>query len=924
MKSFAVHGVAFLGVLMLTPIWVAAQTPASCVTNAGLDVSCTSGSVGTTGDDNRPLPLPPSIKRNLYFVDVKKVGRRSDTDMQEYGYFDRQHIPPYRTTSDGRIAMGVKTRSTNVDEDVFRFFLYEPKRLKTSFLSTPTGEPSGTAGLDILSDRNAVTLPRSRFVAPNLVGESIHSAICNDPKAPPVTACGVNGKNDCHHFSVITPFFNKTNSRNRVEIWGTKVTVEVENPKTVSSRIIDIRTEPPVQGATWPQGPNVMLETTITGDGHLMVGRLAKAPLSFTGADGSTIRGDYDAVYSAYDPALPACDPTKFANVRPISHMPYDPLIRANWGVGRYQWTYPDGTVIPDGAPMIATYPWIDSKGNNILFGSSDSSKVLHGNDRVRYGNQIRCVDGSSCNLRAAEDDDDKRAVSVLGLWTQGRTVLMDNMINNVDYGLGASLSEQRIVKLFDGAGSDSWVRLGSGTENKQDTGKETIRGAAGNINFIDSIENKLNHDKNIKLSVPRDVAWLVSNGTVTDVLAFDDWVSPNFLISSEMVQSKTGVGMSENYRRVQNAATGIYKTPSYGEIVGVGEVERAAVGGVQGKGLFLRPTAGLSYLIAADQRRILQNDVWFVGLFIDPRMVNDLNYRRLLELPDKSAIDLQGLHSLSFVTPAGKRYDLRLNAALPFAAYSHLGFRIHQNGMRVEVFRDGMLIQDWVNPRPSTDRMLTIQPGTLWVGRGSTTSDPTKGFHGWIDSFKVIGQAQGMKDEEICNHALGSVVALNANIDPMSPTFRKASSIPSIFHDRIRRASGNAASLYACFDANKNQDGWVDLNALPTEVVSLRHRLLMPEGPMVFNLPRPDSSSNTFCLSCHSDDGTGRRPSSLLVDVLRLNSSVPKASDPRRQPVEPPAKVFGNLPARTWGSYPLANEVAPAEGKLIDEYINR
>ena len=109
MKSFAIHGVAFSGVLMLTPIWVAAQTPASCVTNAGLDISCTSGSVGTTADDNRPLPLPPSIKRNLYFVDVKKVGRRADTDMQEYGYFDRQHIPPYRTTSDGRIAMGVKT-----------------------------------------------------------------------------------------------------------------------------------------------------------------------------------------------------------------------------------------------------------------------------------------------------------------------------------------------------------------------------------------------------------------------------------------------------------------------------------------------------------------------------------------------------------------------------------------------------------------------------------------------------------------------------------------------------------------------------------------------------------------------------------------------------------------------------------------------
>jgi len=734
----------------------------------------------------------------------------------------------------------------------------------------------------------------------------------------------VNGKNDCHHFSVITPFFNKTNNKNRLEIWGTKVTVEVENPKTASSKIIDIRTEPPVQGATWPAGISVLLESTITGDGHLMVGRVAKAPLTFTGSNGSVISGDFNAVYSAYDPALPACDPTKFANVRPISHMPYDPLIKANWGVGRYQWIYPDGTEIPDGVELVATYPWVDSKGNNLFFGTSDGSKLLQGNDRARYQNQIRCLDGISCDLRGVEDDDDKRAVSVLGLWTQGRTVLLDNLINNVDYGLGASLSKQRIVKMFDGTGSSSWVRLGSGTENKGDDTGDTIRGAAGNINFIDSIENKFNHDRNLRLNIPREVAWLVSNGTVTDVVAFDDWVNPNILISSEMVQSKTGAGLSENYLRVQNSATGIYKTPAYGQIVGVGEVERAAVGGVQGKGLFLRPTAGLSYLIPTDQRRVLQHDVWFVGLFVDPRMVNDLNYRRLLEFPDKSAIDLQGLHSLSFVTPAGRRYDLRLNAALPFAAYSHLGFRIHPNGMRVEVFRDGMLIQDWVNPSPSTDRMLTIQPGTLRVGSGSTTSDPTKGFHGWIDSFKVIGQAQGMKDEEICNHALGSIVALNTNIDPRSPTFGKAQSIPAIFHDRIRRASGSAASLYACFDANKNKDGWVDLNALPTEVVSLRKRLLMPEaGSMVFNLPRPDSSSNSFCISCHSDDGKGRRPASLLLDALRP-INIPMALDPRRVPMDSAARVFGNLPAGTWGGYPLASEIAPAEGKLIDEYIKR
>ena len=427
-----------------------------------------------------------------------------------------------------------------------------------------------------------------------------------------------------------------------------------------------------------------------------------------------------------------------------------------------------------------------------------------------------------------------------------------------------------------------------------------------------------------MKLNVPKDVAWLVSNGTATDVVAFDDWVDPHYLISSEMVQSKTGASMTENFRRVQNAASGLYKTPAYGEIIGNGEVERVAVGGAQGKGLFLRPSSGLAYTISADQRRVLQNDVWFVGLAIDPRMKNDLSYRRLLGFPDGSAIDLQGLHSLSFVTAAGKRFAFPLNTALPFATYSHLGFRIHPNGMRVEVFRDGMLVQDWRNPSPSTDQLLRIQPGTLSVGRASGTSGPSAGFHGWIDNFKVVGEAQGMTDEQMCNHAMGSVVALDRTLDATSPLLRKAQSVPSGFHDRIRRASRRSDSLFLCFDANKNQDGWVDLNVLPKGVVSLRHALLSPEGSQVFNQPRPDSSNNPFCVSCHTDDGSGRRPTSLLLNALTPNAQLIKSLDPRRQPSEPPARVFGHLPAGTWAPFPLANEVAPAGGKLIDEYIAR
>ncbi len=777
--------------------------------------------------------------------------------------------------------------------------------------------------MELLADRNAFELPSSKFVGPNLAGFLVHSAICNDPKVPTVKTCGADGQNDCHQFSVITPFITKANDKDQIELWGTKVTVEVENPKTATSRIREIRTEPPVKGATWSQpGARILLEHTITRDGRLLVARVGSIRLQYTGEDGKTISGGYNAIYSAIDPSLPACDPAGFSTPYPISHMPYDPRIKASYGVGRFRWTYPDGTVIPDGAGLAATYPWVSSNGENLFFGTSDGQKSLQGSDRDRY--ETRCLDGIQCDLGFVEGGNQTRAVSVVGAWTQGRVVLIDNMINNTDYDVGPLPTGQRIVKLFDGSDSKSWVRIGSGSGNTSNGGLDTIRGASGNINFIDSIENKLNHDKNMKLHVPRDVAWLVSNGTATDVVAFDDWLNPRYLISSEMVQSKSGAGMTENYKRVQNAASGLYKTPAYGEIIGNGEVERVAIGGVQGKGLFMRPSSGLAYTISADQPRVLQNGVWYVGVSIDPRMRNDLNYRRLLGFPDGSAIDLRGLHSVSFVTPAGKRFDFPLNTALPFSAYSHLGFRIHQNGIRVEVFRDGMLVRDWRNPNPAADQLLRIQPGTLSVGRSTSTSNPSVGFHGWVDNFKVVGDAQNMNDEEMCNQSLGSIVALDRTLDANSPLLRKAQSVPSLFHDRIRRVSGRADSLFLCFDSNKNQDGWVDLNVLPAGAVSLRSKIIFPEGPLVFNQPRPDSSNNLFCLGCHTDDGSGRRPPSLLVNALTPTAQIIKALDPRRQPSEPPPKVFGHLPAGTWTPLPLANEVAPIGGKLIDEYIAR
>src|SRR5690606_1429608 len=109
----------------------------------------------------------------------------------------------------------------------------------------------------------------------NAAGETLHSAICDATHNNPQT-CGPGGSKDCYKFTVITPYNNQDNGS--IEIWGTEVTAEVTNPKTATASF-DTTTPPittgePQLGAIWENVNNAaLLETMITEDGRLMVGR---------------------------------------------------------------------------------------------------------------------------------------------------------------------------------------------------------------------------------------------------------------------------------------------------------------------------------------------------------------------------------------------------------------------------------------------------------------------------------------------------------------------------------------------------------------------------------------------------------------------------------------------------------------------------
>ncbi len=850
---------------------------------------------------NSSLPPRPSVSgmRNVSMIENRR--------------FTRPHIPPYRTSHDGRVALQTKTSSSSRNSAAYRFFLNAPEKVGTSLLGSANGAT-------ILSNTNPVRLRMGQFVGGTDPGASIHSMLC-DPGRNPRT-CGTGGRNDCYDLKVITPFRNTR--YNRMELWGTRITVEVRNPKTASASIASITPGTPNRGVIWPTVTDV-LESMITADGHLLVARVSNAPLTWRDDAGRSFSGNRNMIYAYSDSSAPPCDETRFSNPYPITHAPYHRAIRERYGFARYPWTDGEGSVIPDGAETGITYPWVDSKGDNIFFVWMNSTLIDRNPSRSDW--LVRCVPGTGCtqaipaNSNSMEDSGNQRGVSVAGEWTQGRTILLDNMLNNTDWGVRSPDAAHREVKYYSDA--NGWVRIGNGRDNLDDSDPRKAPGASGNSAFIDSLESKLNYLPQMKPSVPRDVAWYVNNGKATDVVAFDDWIDPHVLITSEMVQS---VRLSSRARfevrpqAIQNGAgTKRYRTPAYGEVQGAGRVEEVALGGVRGKGFYAQPTGGIRYRIPTGQPVNMANETWYVGIFVDPRFGNDGTYRRLMQFPDGSAIELRGLSQLSYVTASGQRQTHTLAQPLPANDYSHLGFRVSAGSSRVEFFRDGMLAWDWNN----TGRLslLRMGPGDLWLGRGSAN---TPAFAGWLDDFKVIGASHNMSYEVICNHALGSLVGLQSNASTALRS--EASRYPSAFHAGVRTALNGRDQFtnYLCFDHNRNQDGWMDLNRLPTGVVSVRDPLLFPEGPLVAGAPRPDSHANAFCLSCHADDRSGRRASSLLEAALTYNPSAAMEVDSRRQPQQPPSLIFGNIPQNYFGpSLPATHLVLPAAGTSVDRFIN-
>jgi len=922
-----VRGVAL--VLGAVAIGCASEsTPAEDLTDAPDDER--GGGVSEAAAQNASLPEAPALARDVAMI----------ADSQ----YTHPTTPSFRTSADGRVSINLKGTGGGTT-----FRLIKPEALNGPFAAQPAGTPMVEAAGKTLPD-SAIQAHAAGLGAGDVQHRTLCDATPQLPKAGSKTnpyACGAGGASDCYDLTIIASYPYTASGQKRVELWGTPVTVRVDSPKTADASIGQVTHGAPVKGPTWTVGN--ILEPMITTDGHLLVGRVGGSSFTWKKANGTKVTGEYDIVYSVAPAGAAPCDVTKWSELYPASHAAHHPGLSKRYGFAHYPLRDPENKPIADGADLKATYPWIDRQGNNLFF--TTVSATLYYTDpqgvvRSRY--PASCVPGVACSTptKAAQigtydESSSTRGVTVAGLWTHGKMVLLDNLLNNVDYGLRVADDLQRMLKLYEpnsGPKGDETgrVRAGSGRANTLD-GAPSV--TTTNTTFIDSQENLFQHAPNARALTVRDVVWTVHTGHGSDEVVFDDYLDPDALVFSEMSGSLSytggssttalayhdgfqrasgfgGGGFTEEIR-VQNAATAIperWAIPAYGTVKGGARLEPVALGGIRGKGLWLDGNDSIEYTFPAQPTNIHAVPL-FVSIFLDSRFADDGVARRLFTFPDGSAIEVVGRTSLRFLKANGA---VQVTYALPDAAplvnktFTHLGFGVASGGGQVDVYLDGLLYSTWSS---ASVKLFRFVPGIFRVGAAAGKA----GVRGWIDEVKVLASAP---DPEVaCNHARGTLIGLPSGYD--GPWKAVADRYPATSHATIstRLAGAGEATFdaYACFHAYTDEHG-AHLGNIPSGTISVRRGLLFPESPLVWDQPRPDSSTNTFCLGCHV---AGQRDS-LTPAALTLDPATTMAEDRRRQPLQPPRLIFGNVPAGyvPETGLPATSKTAPEGGLSLDAWM--
>lgn len=541
------------------------------------------------------------------------------------------------------------------------------------------------------------------------------------------------------------------------------------------------------------------------------------------------------------------------------------------------------------------------------------------------------------------------------GAWTKGKMVLFDNSLNFADYKIPYNLSvrlndiykpgsalpstenKSSSVDIY-GSREQSFggpydvypVVLGEDGKPMLDEMGSPYTRLFKNTQFFESIENRLVYNKFMRPGIPADVSWMASNGANSLALNFDDMLNENAFIISDMVAAyswdnpdphrflgydgwNVRTGDWRGQVKVQNAATTLpekWVVPAAGDVA-YGRIEPVANGGVKGKGMYFNGSnTRIIYEISPRQPRSMSSSYWFHSVFLDSRGLSSGQDRVLLDFPDKSRLTA----SLNGSNVALKAYnnhgELAHTVNVPSTLFNekwlHLGLKKAPSN-KITVYINGFAYSDF---QPSAGSVFGMAGGKLALGKAEnqfsyrfssitdrilnkSTATPAvfAGFRGWMDEYKVF--AYEPDHETICNLAHGTLVATG-----FSPAMISQASIyPKSMHDQISstlvKHGKKAHARYACYMNNPSKEQFAKLHSLPSGSISIRNDIHFPEGPIYHNAPRPNSSNNAFCLSCHSSNN---KISGLTTNALTYRD-IPAKLDPRRMPSQPPAWITGNLP---------------------------
>lgn len=940
----------------------------------------------------------------------------------------RPHIPPYRTTSDGRVNMGI---SGGIAPS---FSLVMPERLEKSFLKSDDGSK-------LIGERFQKIDIYGSFPWRGINGERIklsneHTTICDGTplqrnpsdlrRDNPYACTDSEGKvADCYDLTYVynakIPFaddpsivdlanrriniqrvnrlnptskpselqqFNKVDNvwmpleaeedmqsilrdgkNYKMQFLSVDLKVVVSNPKTTEARIDQVSVVPRSLKESPLFDIFTVKEPVFTADGRFMILRIGgKNKLSWTPARG-LYRDDANGVeymntYIALGANENPCEIGRWSKMQPLSYAHKDPDLNFSWcksndcdkryGFARYPLRDAENNVITEGKEMGGNYPWVSKSGSMIAFTVLDSMLADSPYESTCVYPEILDEKGRDCNHRY-ESAQNNHGFAMAGLWTHGKTVLLDGLLNHIDYGIRAEERLHRYLYLYRNSspGSSDWRSLGvaigngrmaNGTDEKN---YMTPLDSAGNVNFIDSLEHLFNDQPHFKPQALSDVVWQMNSGSVSTEVSFDDYLNVDTLIYSPMnaslklkdegersyLRHQNGLDVgSDREIHLQNAATPSHYRwiiPPYGVVEGKGRIEPVALGGVHGRGFWLSPQSQISYKLdeVSGKNKELKNYGFYMGLFIDPRYANDGKMRTILSLSDGSTIRLQDRKFLDFAKNGISIAKIALpaltdpsKAEIPYGRWTHLGFSFNVYRRSVDIYVNGL---GYKNVRLG-QAFFNIGVGPLSeIKIGELDSSRGLGFRGWIDDFKlvVLKNMPNLSPELACNHARGSLLAFNADADADDAQFdrlKKASQNYEIHKSQINPLVPGKFKRqeFICFTKYDNENGAIRSDLEELEVNSnfkirrIRDQILFPESfigspyggaGLTFGQPRPDSTNNQFCLSCHAVEN----PRGLDLKALRLIPDRPVHLDNRRQPHQPPRVINGQLPTGQFVKFP-------------------